>query len=66
VIKLGSDGSVLREKVLGGSGRDYFNAIATVNDGSFVVAGSTASNDGDVSGNHGGNYDAWAVKFKFQ
>ena len=30
-------------------------------DGGFIIAGSSNSNDGDVSGNHG-NYDYWVVK----
>ena len=45
----------------GGSGEDRFQGIVALNDFSFVTAGYTTSNDGDVSGNHGG-YDCWVVK----
>ena len=30
-------------------------------DGGYILAGSTGSNDGDVSGNHGGS-DVWVMK----
>jgi len=49
------------QKSLGGSGNDYANSIQQTADGGYIVAGYTSSNDGDVSGNHGGN-DMWVVK----
>jgi len=48
-------------KVYGGSGADFFNGIVAMNDYDFIVAGYTSSNNGDVSGNHGGN-DFWVVR----
>jgi hypothetical protein len=48
-------------KTYGGSGNDEFNDIIQTYDGGYAIAGQTASNDGDVSGNHGGN-DVWLVK----
>ncbi len=47
-------------KTYGGSGNDVFNDIVQTYDG-YAVVGQTTSNDGDVSGNHGGN-DVWLVK----
>ena len=48
-------------KFYGGSKTDYFTSIVGLNENEFVVAGYTKSNDGDVSGNHGGT-DMWIVK----
>jgi hypothetical protein len=66
IIRLNSDGSFIEEKTLGGSGIDLFNSVTKLVGDEFVAVGSAGSNDGDVSGNHGGTYDVWAVKFKFQ
>ncbi|TAL67075.1 MAG: T9SS type A sorting domain-containing protein [Bacteroidetes bacterium] len=61
VVKLNSSGVILWQKSLGGTGSDQGNYINNTSDGGFIVAGQTASNDGDVSGKHGG-YDYWIVK----
>lgn len=52
---------ILWQKCLGGSGSDSAKDILMNPDGSIVVVGSTTSNDGNVSGNHGSS-DAWIVK----
>lgn len=49
------------QKCLGGSSHESANSIQQTTDGGYVLAGSTGSNNGDVSGNHGGN-DMWVVK----
>ena len=49
------------QKTLGGTTTDYAYSIQQTTDGGYVVAGQTSSNDGDVSGNHGG-YDIWVAK----
>jgi len=49
------------QRSLGGSGNEYANSVQQTADGGYIVAGYTASNDGDVSGNHGGD-DVWIVK----
>ena len=49
------------QKSLGGSADDYANSVHQTADGGYIVAGYTSSNDGDVSGNHGGT-DMWVVK----
>jgi hypothetical protein len=53
--------SVLWDKTLGGSGIDYASAVQQTNGGGYIVAGSSWSNDGNVSGNHGDS-DFWIVK----
>jgi gliding motility-associated-like protein len=62
VIKLDSTGIIEWQKALGGSGNDGAISIKQTSDGGFIMAGSTASNDHDVSGNHGSS-DLWVVKF---
>jgi hypothetical protein len=49
------------QKCLGGSAWDYAESIQQTTDGGYIVAGRTASNNGNVSGNHG-NWDCWVVK----
>lgn len=61
VVKLSAAGDLLWQKAFGGSGNEYFKSVAATNDGNYVMAGSTTSNDGDVSGNHG-SVDMWVVK----
>jgi hypothetical protein len=61
VIKLSSIGTIEWQKTIGGTGYDAANSILQTNDGGYVVAGTSNSNDGDVSGNHGG-FDDWIVK----
>jgi hypothetical protein len=61
VVKLSSVGTIEWQKSLGGSLDDYAYSILQTNDGGYIVAGFSNSNDGDVSGNHGGN-DFWVVK----
>ena len=61
IIKLDDNGNKIWQKTLGGSSADGAQSIQQTTDGGYIVAGSTASNDGDVTGNHG-DYDAWIVK----
>jgi hypothetical protein len=53
------------QKCFGGSDRDWFVDIERTADGGYIMAGSTLSNDGDVSGNNG-NTDYWIVKIDEQ
>ncbi len=48
-------------KSLGGSGDDFARSVVTTADGGYISAGYSTSNNGDVSGNHGG-FDYWVVK----
>lgn len=61
IVKLTSMGTVQWQKTLGGTDTDIATSIIQTTDGGYVVAGYTLSNDGDVTGNHGG-YDYWVVK----
>jgi len=61
VVKLDESGAIEWQKCLGGTGYDSANAIQQTSDGGYILAGYTDSDDGDVSGNHGGR-DAWVVK----
>ena len=62
IVKLNASGSIVWQKALGGSDWDQAFSIQQTIDGGYVVAGSTASNDGNVSGFHGGFSDFWVVK----
>ncbi len=71
VVKVNSSGSIKWQKCLGGSDNEDSSSscvdadgeasIQQTSDGGYVVVGSTDSNDGDVSGNHG-KTDFWVVK----
>lgn len=60
IIKITNNGTVEWQKCYGGSNTET-SIIKPTLDGGFVFGGSTNSNDGDVSGNHG-FYDGWIVK----
>ena len=70
VLKLrGTDGAIMWSKCYGGSGDENFYGIQPTNDGGYLLAGYTASNDGDVTGFHDGTNnnndgfgDGWLVK----
>jgi hypothetical protein len=61
IVKLSTSGAIQWQKALGGSNEDIARSIQPTADGGYIVAGSTKSNNGDVSGNHG-DADAWIVK----
>jgi Secretion system C-terminal sorting domain len=61
IVKLNSQGFISWEKSLGGTGNDNATSIEQTTDGGYVIAGYTTSNDGDVTGNQGGQ-DNWIVK----
>jgi hypothetical protein len=46
---------------LGGSADDWAYSIQQTNDGGYIIAGYSASTDGDVTGNQG-SADYWIVK----
>ncbi|MEO5776114.1 MAG: T9SS type A sorting domain-containing protein [Flavobacterium sp.] len=62
VVKLDASGNIQWQKSLGGSNTDYAQAIQTTSDGGYIVVGSSFSNNGNVTGNHGGISDFWVVK----
>jgi hypothetical protein len=61
LVKLNASGNIIWQKTYGGSADDVSMSLAAASDGGYLLIGGTNSNDGDVSGNHGGG-DAWVVK----
>jgi hypothetical protein len=61
IVKLNDGGKLIWQKCLGGSDDDVARCVQQTKDGGYIVAGTTNSNNGDVSGNHGGS-DCWMVK----
>jgi hypothetical protein len=62
IVKLSQSGEIQFQKCFGGSDNDNAISIQQTTDSGYVVAGYTNSNDGDVTGNHGGLADYWVVK----
>ena len=60
--RLDEDVDLAWQRCFGGSAEDR-GSVLPIADNCFMVFGNTESNDGDVSGNHGG-YDMWVAKFK--
>ena len=63
IVKVDGNGNKVWQKALGGSDLDLVGKILSNGDGSYLLTVNTVSNDGDMSGNHGGS-DAWVIKFK--
>ncbi|MBB1284546.1 DUF11 domain-containing protein [Flavisolibacter sp. BT320] len=61
LLHLDNAGNIVWKKCLGGSLNDSAYAIRQTPDKGFLIAGSTASNNGDVSTNAGAT-DAWVIK----
>jgi hypothetical protein len=53
--------NIMWQKNLGGTNEDGNFAVQITLDGGYILTGFTSSNDGDVSGNHGGS-DIWVAK----
>lgn len=61
VLKLTNTGALTWQKSFGGSANECAQYVQQTADGGYIVAGTSASNDGDVSGNHGES-DYWVIK----
>ncbi len=61
VVKTDSAGNLLWQKTYGGSRLDWGHSLVELPGGDLVVAGVTASADGDVSLNHGAG-DIWLIR----
>lgn len=61
IVKLNSEGDISWQKSLGGSKDDNPLSIEQTQDGGYVVAGWSESDDKDVSVNYG-DWDYWIVK----
>ena len=62
VVKLDASGTILAQNCYGGSGNEGGGYIQKTLDGGYLLMTTVGSNDGNISGNHGGS-DAWACKF---
>lgn len=66
LVNLNNAGVIQWQKCLGGTGNDYGYTVKQTPDGGYIIAGSTISIDGDVTGYHpslqGIDPDAWVVK----
>ena len=62
LFKLDADGEVLWHRTYGGSGDDGVRSMCSSENGGFVCAGYTSSNNGNVSGFHGGFTDVWVFE----
>ncbi|MBK7571708.1 MAG: T9SS type A sorting domain-containing protein [Bacteroidetes bacterium] len=60
-MKFDVAGNVQWYQTLGGSGAEHATSIQQTVDGGFIVAGTSSSNDSDVSANYG-LFDCWIVK----
>lgn len=61
LVKIDTVGNIQWQKSLGGANNEEIYSFKQTNDGGYIVAGFTMSEDGDVSGNHG-QADFWVVK----
>jgi hypothetical protein len=61
IVKLDSMGTLQWQKSSGGQSYDVAQAVVQTNDSGYLVAGWTASTNGNVMGNHGGT-DFWLLK----
>ena len=66
VVKIDANGNIEWDQTYGGSERDYLRAITQLDDGNYLLAGSTQSSDGDIGDNNSTSsihrYDAWVIK----
>jgi len=61
IMKVNAQGALVWQKSYGGSQQDWCRALSNTSDGGVLALGSTASSDGNVSTNHGGD-DVWLLK----
>jgi len=61
VFKYNSQGQILWQNTLGGSGNDELNHMIETDDGGYMLIGTTMSTDGDVTVSHG-KMDIWVAK----
>lgn len=61
IIKVSESGNLIWEKSFGGSQIDEARAISKTDDGNYIIAGDTRSNDNNISQNKGAA-DLWLIK----
>ena len=62
LVRIDDTGAILWQKTYGGTGDDKAFSMQQTSDSGFIVAGITASTDGDISHYFGGAYDYWVIK----
>lgn len=62
ILELSEAGEIIWQKTYGGSENEFAYSSAITDDSGLIAVGLTESNNGDVSGYHGGVYDYWAIK----
>lgn len=62
IVKMDSAGTLQWQKSYGGTGFDYGYHISETPDGGYIITANSDSNDGDVTGYHGGTSDVWIIK----
>ncbi|MEN2488602.1 T9SS type A sorting domain-containing protein [Flavobacterium sp. B11] len=62
IVKINQTGNLQWQKNIGGNSYDRIESIISNNDGSYIMAGYTFSNNEDVT-NLKGSADGWIVKF---
>lgn len=62
VVKLTDKGKVEWSKSFGGKGNDRGLAILELEDGGYLIAGESASDEGDMRSMHHGGLDSWIAK----
>ena len=63
IVRLNSTGDIWWQESLGGTAVDWAELVQQTTDSGYIVAGTSYSTDGDVTGNHGSN-DFWIVKLE--
>lgn len=61
ILRLNAAGNLIWKRSFGGNYEDKAHSITATTDGGFAVVGSSESQDGDVTGNHG-RKDLWLLK----
>ncbi|WP_296318918.1 hypothetical protein [Winogradskyella sp.] len=65
VVRIDANGILVWEKSFGGDEIDQARAIVKTNDGNYVIAGDTRSNNTDVSSNNGAA-DLWLIQISIE
>jgi len=61
VVKLSEAGDIIWQKCFGGTNFEFANSLARTSNNGFLILGYTLSDNGDVSGFHGGYSDYWLI-----
>lgn len=64
VVKINYAGTIEWQKSYGGNNSDISQSIKQTQDGGYIVAGLSKSNNGDLTNNYGG-YDSWIIKINY-